>query len=84
MQTSSSRTLFISELLLYSNIFVCSFIRATIDVDESGTVAAAATAVVMMLRCAPAPPQIITIDKPFLFVLHKNDNILFAGRVAQF
>jgi len=58
--------------------------QATIDVDEKGTVAAAATAVVMMLRCMPAPPKIITIDKPFLFTLHKKDNVLFAGRVNQF
>merc|ERR1712193_271993 len=68
-----------------ADVFISDAIhQATIDVDENGTVAAAATAVVMMLRCMPAPPQIITIDKPFLFVLHKNDNILFAGRVAQF
>merc|ERR1711937_790727 len=58
--------------------------QATIDVDENGTVATAATAVVMMLRCMPAPPKIITIDKPFLFTLHKKDNVLFAGRVTQF
>merc|ERR1711892_515706 len=67
------------------DVFISDAIhQATIDVDECGTVATAATAVVMMLRCMPAPPQIITIDKPFLFFLHKNDNILFAGRVAQF
>lgn len=68
-----------------SDVFISDAIhQATIDVDENGTVAAAATAVVMMLRCMPAPPKIITIDKPFLFLLHKNENILFAGRVAQF
>merc|ERR1711892_375435 len=67
------------------DVFISDAIhQATIDVDECGTVATAATAVVMMLRCMPALPQIITIDKPFLFFLHKNDNILFAVRVAQF
>ena len=58
-------------------------LRATIEVDEKGTVAAAATAVVMMLRCMPAPPVHITIDRPFLFLLHKKENILFAGRVVN-
>jgi len=67
-----------------SDVFISDAVhQATIEVDEKGTVAAAATAVVMMLRCMPAPPVHITIDRPFLFLLHKNENILFAGRVVN-
>jgi len=67
-----------------SDVFISDAVhQATIEVDEKGTVAAAATAVMMMLRCMPAPPVHITIDKPFLFLLHKNANILFAGRVVN-
>ncbi len=43
--------------------------QAVVEVDEEGTVAAAATAVVM-LRCAvlTEPPQLV-FDRPFLFLI---------------
>jgi serpin B len=62
---------------------------ATLDVDENGSEAAAATAVVMDiivsgLRNAPPPPPpfVFKADKPFLFVLRDNRTglILFIGR----
>lgn len=60
--------------------------KAFVRVDEKGTEAAAATAVVM--KRAGAPPQQlkeITFDRPFVFVLRHlaSGTPLFVGRVAQ-
>ena len=60
--------------------------KAFVDCNEEGTEAGAATAV-GMVRCtafAPArPPKIFKADRSFLFFIRKNDNILFAGKVAR-
>ncbi|MEC7519781.1 MAG: serpin family protein [Myxococcota bacterium] len=60
--------------------------RAFIDVNESGTEAAAATAVVMRVRgaaAAPPEPPRFTADHPFLFLIRdtQTGSILFMGRV---
>ncbi len=58
--------------------------QANITLDEKGTEAAAATAVVMAGTSAPVdPPAIVTLDRPFTFWLrHTGTNaILFMGRV---
>jgi serpin B len=57
--------------------------KAYIDVDENGTVAAAATAVVMGVGAMP--PTIFTADHPFLFLIRENASgaILFMGRVTN-
>ncbi|MBN1312348.1 MAG: serpin family protein [Anaerolineae bacterium] len=60
--------------------------KAYIKANESGTEAAAATAVVMDLAMAPlGEPINLTIDRPFLFVLydHETGAILFVGRVLS-
>jgi serpin B len=65
--------------------------KAYIDVDENGTEAAAATAVVMEMatampsQYAPPPPIIFTADHPFLFLIRENASgaILFMGRVTD-
>ncbi|HEY6056956.1 MAG TPA: serpin family protein [Candidatus Limnocylindrales bacterium] len=59
--------------------------QANIDVDEKGTEAAAATAVVMRATGAPAQPVELTIDHPFLFALRDlpTGAVLFLGRVAD-
>jgi serpin B len=64
--------------------------KAFIDVDEQGTEAAAATAIVMyataMHRQFPEPPPIVfRADHPFLFILldTKSGSMLFLGRVAD-
>lgn len=61
------------------------FHKAFIDVNESGTEAAAATAVVVGLKSMPMPPTLFRADHPFVFViLHKpTRSILFMGRVAN-
>lgn len=60
--------------------------KATITVDEEGTEAAAATAVIVGVTSAmPEDPISLVIDRPFLFMIrHQPTNIiLFMGRVVQ-
>ncbi|NJD26859.1 MAG: serpin family protein [Chloroflexi bacterium] len=60
--------------------------QANIDLDEEGTEAAAATAVVMGVTSAPAkPPVELRVDRPFLFALRDvpTGAILFLGRVVE-
>jgi serpin B len=59
--------------------------QANIDVDEKGTEAAAATAVVMRAGSAPGEPVTFRVDRPFLFALRDvpTGAILFLGRVAD-
>ena len=61
--------------------------KAFVDVDEKGTEAAAATAVIMhgveREKIKPLPPVPFRADHPFLFVIRHNatGSILFMGRV---
>lgn len=60
--------------------------EAFITVDEAGTEAAAATAVIMELRAAlPGETIELEIDRPFLFALRdvETGEILFMGRVVD-
>jgi len=61
------------------------FHKAYVGVDEEGTEAAAATAVVMRLTAAPMDPLQLTVDRPFLFAIrdHQTNSILFMGRVVS-
>ncbi|MBN1659474.1 MAG: serpin family protein [Anaerolineae bacterium] len=59
--------------------------KAFVAVNEEGTEAAAATAVVMGLRCVPPPPPLFRADHPFLFLIRekRTGSILFLGRVIK-
>jgi serpin B len=63
--------------------------KAFVEVDESGTEAAAATAVVMKIRCAPGSPPtapfVFRADHPFLFLLRDSGTgaVLFLGRTTN-
>lgn len=60
--------------------------KAFVEVNEEGTEAAAATAVVMMPRAAPpSRPEIFNADHPFLFLIMEKQtgSILFMGRLAD-
>lgn len=58
--------------------------KAFISVDEEGTEAAAATAVVINITSAP-PAATLTLDRPFLFLIRHDSTgeILFAGMVTS-
>ncbi len=69
--------------LVIAEVFHKGFVR----VDEKGTEAAAATAV-MALRAgsaAMAPPRQLKVDRPFLFLIRDNASglVLFLGRVTD-
>ena len=72
---TGSRDLFIDDVIH----------KAFVAVDEAGTEAAAATAVVMRLKAAPAKPIDVTVDRPFLFCIRDipTGTILFLGHVIN-
>lgn len=59
--------------------------KAFIEVDEKGTEAAAATAVVMRMTSMPAASPVFRADHPFVFVIRDNTSgsVLFMGRVSK-
>lgn len=59
--------------------------RAYIDVNEDGTEAAAATAIGFAAGATQAQPTVLSIDRPFLFLIadEASGAILFIGRVAD-
>jgi serpin B len=66
-------------------LFISAVIhQANMDVDEKGTTAAAATAIVMR-GSAPGGPVTVVVDRPFLFALRDvaTGTILFLGRVTD-
>jgi len=69
------------------DLFIGSVIhKAFVAVDEAGTEAAAATAIVMVGSAMTQPTyHTVTIDRPFLFLIRDNDTgaILFLGRVLD-
>ena len=73
---TGNRELFISDVIH----------KAFVAVDEAGTEAAAATAVIMAAISAPVePPVQVTIDRPFIFLIRDIETgaILFVGRVLN-
>ena len=59
--------------------------KAFVDVDEEGTEAAAATAVVMARKSASARLPVFRADRPFVFLIqdNKTESILFMGRLTD-
>jgi len=57
--------------------------QAYVKVDEEGTEAAAATAVIMAEKSAAMPRNVFRVDHPFIFIIQEREtgNILFMGRV---
>ena len=70
------------ECLLISDVLH----KAFVSVDEAGTEAAAATAVIIgITRADPEEPINLTIDRPFIYLIrdHETGAILFLGRVVK-
>jgi serpin B len=68
------------------NLFISGVIhQAYIDVNEQGTEAAAATAVVMELTGMPDMYSDFRADHPFIFLIQEknNGNILFMGKIVN-
>ncbi len=59
--------------------------KAFVAVDEAGTEAAAATAVIMPAGAMAESPVVVTIDRPFVFLIRDDATgaILFVGRVLN-
>ncbi|MBP2676138.1 MAG: hypothetical protein H6Q84_2978 [Deltaproteobacteria bacterium] len=60
--------------------------KAFVEVNEEGTEAAAATAVVVGVKSfRPEPPAVFRADRPFLFLIRdlRSGAVLFAGRLAD-
>jgi serpin B len=72
---TGDRALFIAEVIH----------KAFVSVDEEGTEAAAATAVVMLESEMPGQPVELTIDHPFIFLIRDIETgaVLFVGRVVD-
>lgn len=67
-------------------LFIKDVVHKTfVSVDEAGTEAAAATAVIMDLKAMPGEPVEVTIDRPFIFLIRDINTgaILFVGRVLD-
>ena len=62
-----------------------AFHKAFVLVDEKGTEAAAATAVVIGIESAPPPPIVVAVDRPFIFLIRDiaTNTTLFVGRVMD-
>jgi len=72
---TGNRDLFIAEVVH----------KAFVSVDEAGTEAAAATAVVMPMAMPPEEPVEVNANRPFVFLIHdiETGTILFVGRVIN-
>lgn len=68
------------------NLYITDVVhKAFVEVDETGTEAAAATAVIVGTESMPVDPVSVTIDRPFLFLIRdiETNTILFLGRVMN-
>jgi len=68
------------------DLFIADVIhKAFISLDEAGTEAAAATAVVMPTAMPPEELVEVTVNRPFIFLIHdiETGSILFVGRVVN-
>jgi serpin B len=59
--------------------------KAYVAVDEAGTEAAAATAVEVEVGEEASVPEVMRVDRPFLFLIRDTEQgtILFLGRVVN-
>ena len=59
--------------------------KAFVSVDEAGTEAAAATAVIVGETAMPEQPVEVTVDRPFIFLIRDIETgaVLFVGRVLN-
>ena len=67
--------------------YVSEIIHKTIiDVNEKGTEAAGATAIIMVgssFNLKPEPIYEFKCNKPFMFIMHDGKNVLFMGKLLN-
>jgi serpin B len=76
---------------VFDNVYVSDVLhQATVAIDEKGTEASAATAIVLAgltssIDPEPAPPKVVVADRPFLFVIRDNPTgaLLFVGQIVE-
>lgn len=87
MPTAFSDTADFSGISMATQLQIAAVIhQANIDVDENGTEAAAAAALILRATSAgPGDPVTMTVDRPFLFALRDVETgaVLFLGRIAD-
>jgi serine protease inhibitor len=84
MPTAFSDNADFSGITGYRDLFISEVIhQAYVKVNEEGTEAAAATAVIMELTAMPM--NVFRADHPFIFIIQEKEsgNILFLGRVVD-
>jgi len=65
------------------NLFISEVLhKAFVEVNEEGSEAAAATAVLIIEQCATPEPKVFRADRPFVFTIRDNTTgaVLFLGR----
>lgn len=70
----------------YPGLFIGNVVhKGFVAVDEAGTEAAAATAVIMERTSMPARSATLRVDRPFIFLIRdrQSQSILFIGRVLR-
>ena len=68
------------------DLFIADVVhKAFVSVDEAGTEAAAASAVVMPMAMPPEEPVEVTVNHPFIFLIRdiETSTILFVGRTLN-
>ncbi len=68
------------------NLFIDNiFHEATIDINENGAEASAATAAVMAVKSAPAEKISVRVNQPFLFFIQEKQTkiLLFQGQIIK-
>lgn len=86
MPTAFSPGADFSGMTTEADLFISEVVhKAWVAVDEKGTEAAAATAVIMVEAAMPMEPVEVTVDRPFLFAIRHRDTgtLLFLGQVVD-
>ena len=88
MSDAFSKAADFSKMTGNKQLYISAIIHKTfIAVDEEGTEAAAATAVVMRMKSLPPPQdyEVFIADHPFFYFIKENNTgtVLFAGRVVD-
>ncbi len=68
------------------DLFITAVLHeAFIKLDETGTEAAAATAVIVGTTSAPPGPTVVRFDQPFVYLIRDvaTGAVLFIGRVSD-